>query len=138
MHAPTWKNTFDTGNLLTVIAFLVAGGAAWGTLSTRIDNMQQNSAERRAAFESRVTALETKIAPIDAMIYRLGKQESDTTAVNLKMDAAATAFSVSVDGLRKDIYSVGSKVDVLSERMQEQERRRNGDRDQQGMLTKPN
>lgn len=131
LHAPTWRNSFSAGDIMTAAGLLMAGGIAYGIMTTRIETLQQSyqtyqvdrdrtTSERRVQVEARFSAIDAKIAPLDAMLYRLGKQESETAGTNARVDRVSGAFQDQFDSVRKDLNSVGTKLEVLTGVINEQ------------------
>lgn len=127
MHTPSWLSTkLDIGHILTIGGMIVAVTLGWAKLDANQqallswqNNQDKAYAERRAVTDARFTALEAKIAPLEAVQFRLGKQEADTVAANARIDRIVDSFSEQLKELRKDVNAVGTKVEVLTRSLED-------------------
>lgn len=129
-HTPSWKNTFDTGNLITLVVIIIGGVTAWNRLDNNQTSLQAAMAdqglaykERQVSVEARFAGLETKIAPMDSIVYRLTKAEGEIASVNSRVDRIADSFGDRLEALRKDVNLLGTKVEVLTATIIDQNRR---------------
>lgn len=143
MHKPSWiSDTFDAGNLITLTVLLITAVTAWNRMEANQQALlawQTNSdkyyATNLASTEARFVAIETKIAPFDSMIYRLTKAEGEITNTSTRVDRIVDSFGDKLEVLRKDINNVGTQVQVLTQTLDDQNRRR----DSSGLVVpKPN
>ncbi|MGJ4858911.1 hypothetical protein ACN6KF_004917 [Labrys sp. La1] len=130
MHTPSrFKPQVDIGSLIAVVGVAVAMVSNYNTLQNNQDrvkiwqeNLEKKMAERRVLIDTRFSALEAKIAPIEAVQFRLGKQEADIVATNSRVDRIVDSFSDQLKELRKDVNAVGTKVEVLTRSLEDQNR----------------
>ncbi|WP_454812855.1 hypothetical protein [Labrys neptuniae] len=130
MQTPSWfKPQVDIGSLIAVVGVAVAMVTNYNTLQNNQDrvkiwqeNLEKQMAERRVLVDTRFSALEAKIAPIEAVQFRLGKQEADIVAANSRIDRIVDSFSEQLKELRKDVNAVGTKVEVLTRSLEDQNR----------------
>lgn len=130
MQTPSWfKPQVDIGSLIAVVGVAVAMVTNYNQLQNNQDKvkiwqetMEKQIAERRVLIDARFSALEAKVAPIEAVQFRLGKQEADIVAVNSRIDRIVDSFSDQLKELRKDVNAVGTKVEVLTRSLEDQNR----------------
>lgn len=130
MHTPSWfKPQVDIGSLIAVVGVAVAMVTNYNTLQNNQDKvkiwqetLEKQIAERRVLIDARFSALEAKVAPIEAVQFRLGKQEADIVAANARVDRIVDSFSDQLKELRKDVNAVGTKVEVLTRSLEDQNR----------------
>jgi len=134
MQRPSWiSSTFDAGNLITLAVILVTVVTAWNRMEANQAanlawqiNQDKAYAEIRSNTEARFVAIETKIAPVDSIVYRLTKAEGEIINTNVRVDRIVDSFGDRLEVLRKDINSVGTKVEVLTTTIADQNRRLQG------------
>lgn len=137
------RQTFDInwGTVLTLGVPLILGGiGAYYNLADRMtaaetrgklrgdiaDNFQAETKAKLTAVQDlpmRVTALETQQKEINLRLDRLGD------LILSGQDTLRRDLATSTETLRKDVASLGTKVEVLSDRM--------GVRPQPGVLVRP-
>lgn len=130
MHTPSWfKPQVDIGSGLAVIGVIVALVTNYNTLQNNQDRVKswqedrdRQITERRAVTDARFSALEAKVAPLESVQFRLGKQEADIVASNARIDRIVDSFSEQLKELRKDVNAVGTKVEVLTRSLEDQNR----------------
>ncbi|WP_156771463.1 hypothetical protein [Labrys sp. WJW] len=127
MHTPSWfKPQVDIGSGLAVIGVIIAVVTNYNQLQNNQDRvkiwqetLEKQIAERRVMIDARFSAIEAKIAPIEAVQFRLGKQEADIVATNARVDRIVDSFSDQLKELRKDVNAVGTKVEVLTRSLED-------------------
>jgi hypothetical protein len=130
LHRPSWiSSTFDAGNLITLLAFIVYGALAWGRMEanqqaivTWETNSDKLNAEAKASIEARFVAIETRVGPMESIVYRLTNTESQVSGVNTRIDRVVDSFGSTLKDLQKDVNGLGNKVDVLSQVIADQTR----------------
>lgn len=134
MQKPSWiSSTFDAGNLITLAVLLIGAVTAWNRMDSNQQSLQawqtqrdKEYSERRAFTDSRFSAIESKIQPLDAILYRLGKQESETSSTNARIDRVVDTFSDTLKELRNDVNAVGTKVEVLQQTINDMRAKQQG------------
>lgn len=110
MHSNTnvrvnWFNV----NVPTILAVL---GVGWG-IATYVADMQT----RISGVEDSVSEAQTSLDNLVSIPYRMNAVEGQIVQTNARLDRLIENLTNSVDLLRKDVNTVGTKVEVLSSKI---------------------
>lgn len=104
--------------LLTIIAMIYSNSAARATLDAqtqiRLDNIERDRTAARQANDIRMRDVETVTATMPNLMYRVTVVEQGVAATNARLDR----LSDSLNGVRDSVSDVGTKVQILTDRLE--------------------
>lgn len=100
-------------NVPTILAVL---GVGWGVANyiSRIDNRVENNDTSLTELSAQIDMMSKNHQDIP---YRVMTVEKGLDAVGRQQDRLSELILTSVEGIRKDVSAVGTKVEVLSSKM---------------------
>lgn len=113
-----------TFNVPTIVGLLAIIGMIWGQSATRatldaqtqirLDNIERDRVAARAANEVRMHDVELVTASVPNIVYRITVVEQGVVSTNARMDR----MSDSINGVRDSVSEVGSKLAILTNRLE--------------------
>jgi hypothetical protein len=109
-------------NVPTILAVL---GVGWAVASyvkdmeTRLTIIEQYRVSRSAITDRNFDEIQKQLEPVPNLTYRVNIVEQQIASVNLRLDRFTETLSSWLDAIRKDVVAVGTKVEVLSTRIEQ-------------------
>ncbi len=114
---PVSMNSILNSNITTLLAI---GGVAvtvitgWNKLDSRIEAVEQFRTQRVQMTDQNFAAINAQLAVLQNLPYRMTQAETRLDENGKRMDRFSETFLGTLDGMRKDIASLSTKVEVLS------------------------
>lgn len=112
-----------TFNIPTVVGLLTIIGMIWTTSTERakldaqtelrLATIEKARVEARTAYESTIRELSNAISIVPNLQYRVTVIEQSIAGINARLDRQSDA----IVGVRDDIAEVGTKIEVLSQKL---------------------
>lgn len=121
MHSDTRLNVnWFNVNIPTIIAVLGVGWAIASYVSDmkgRITEIENYRVQRSAQTDKAFASIEATLENLANTPFRMTNVEAQIASTNARLDRLVESLSGSVEMLRKDVNSVGTKVEVLSSKI---------------------
>jgi hypothetical protein len=107
-------------NVPTIVAVL---GVGWGVASyikgmeARIEKIEEYRVTRSSTTDRKFDDIQQALIPLANMPYRVNVLEQQATAINIRIDRFTELISNTMELIRKDVNTLGTKVEVLSEKI---------------------
>lgn len=107
-------------NVPTIIAVL---GVGWGVanyiskIDSRVENIEKVVPQSEQGFKSLNTRIDLLANTYQDIPYRVGATEKSIEAMSIRQDRFSDLLLGSVDAIRKDVNSLGTKVEVMSSKL---------------------
>ena len=108
-----WR-TFNIPNLLAIGGAAVAVVTYVNSLDARLAKVEENSLTRSTITDKKFDEIQKSLDPLNNMPYRVGILEQQATAINLRIDRFTETISNTMELIRKDVGNLGTKIEVLS------------------------
>lgn len=112
-----WR-TFNVPNLLAIAGAAVAVVTYVNSLDSRVAKIEENSASRSVVIDKKFDEIQLSLATLNNMPYRVGILEQQATAINLRIDRFTETITNTMELIRKDVGSLGTKIEVLSSKVE--------------------
>lgn len=140
MNKPRFTLDFNLGTWLPIILAIIGGFSAYRDLQEQVSNLDQRGRMRMESSDKFQTETKLKLDSVADIPIRVKALETQQQAISDRLDRISDAITTgqealrrdlaaSTDTLRKDVAILGTKVEVLSDRM--------GVRPQPGVLIRP-
>lgn len=103
-------------NIPSIVAIVAAAIGVMGyvnSLDNRVAKIETDSATRSQLTDKSLDQVQTAIAPLNNMPYRVGILEDQQLATNLRIDRFTEVITNTMELIRKDVNVLGTKVEVL-------------------------
>lgn len=110
---------WGTFNVPTIAGMFAVFAAVWSLsghlerLDARLDTIEQSRANKAAEFNEQIKTINTAIAQIPNLTYRLTVAEQGIVSVNARVDRMADALADLRDGIGK----INTSLEVLTQKM---------------------
>lgn len=107
-------------NVPTIIAVL---GVGWGVanyiskIDSRVENIEKTSTQSEQSFKNLNARIDLLANTYQDIPYRVGAAEKGIAGVDEKQNRLSELLLNSVDGIRVQINGLGTKVEVMSSKM---------------------
>lgn len=107
-------------NVPTILAVL---GAGWGVASyvngmeARLEKVEDYRVTRSAVTDRKFDDIQRALDPLANMPYRVGVLEQGQIATNQRIDRFMEVITNGMEAIRKDVNTLGTKVEVLSNKI---------------------
>jgi hypothetical protein len=88
-------------------------------METRLTIIEQYRVSRSAITDRNFDEIQKQLEPVPNLTYRVNIVEQQIASVNLRLDRFTETLSSWLDAIRKDVVAVGTKVEVLSTRIEQ-------------------
>jgi uncharacterized protein YkvS len=113
--------TVNIPTIITVAATAVGMVTYFNGLDSRLTKIEETSVVSQDAitqnFEEVNNKIEQQAQALENIPYRVGVIERGLEEANRRVDRLSDAILNSMDGLRKDVNSLGTKVEVMSSKL---------------------
>ena len=113
--------TVNIPTIITVAATAVGMVTYFNSLDSRLTKIEETSVVSQDAitknFEEVNNKIEQQAQALENIPYRVGVIERGLEEANRRVDRLSDAILNSMDGLRKDVNSLGTKVEVMSSKL---------------------
>lgn len=99
-------------NMPTIAAVVALGALFWST-AQKVGEMQA----KIEAADKKFYEIQQEMTPLGNIPYRTNILEQQATAINLRIDRFTEIITNTMELIRKDVNSLGTKVEVLSEKI---------------------
>jgi len=113
--------TVNIPTIITVAATAVGMVTYFNSLDSRLTTIEQSSVSTQAQitqkFEEVNNKIEQQAQSLENIPYRVGVIERGLEEANRRTDRLSDVILSNMDGLRKDINTLGTKVEVMSSKI---------------------
>lgn len=111
-------------NMPSIVAMLVAVlGTGWAvasyiaTLEARVEKIEEYRVTRSAITDGKFADIQATLGTLNNMPYRVNILEQQATAINIRIDRFTEVISNTMELIRKDVATLGTKVEVMSNKI---------------------
>lgn len=107
-------------NIPSIVAIVAAAVGVMGyvnSLDNRVAKIETDSATRSQLTDKSLDQVQTAVAPLNNMPYRVGILEDQQLATNLRIDRFTEVITSTMELIRKDVNTLGTKVEVLGSKI---------------------
>ncbi len=108
-----WR-TFNIPNLMAIAGAVVTVVTYVNSLDARLAKVEDNSVSRGVIADKKFDEIQLSLSTLNNMPYRVNILEQQATAINLRIDRFTETISSTMELIRKDVGSLGTKIEVLS------------------------
>lgn len=106
--------TFNVPTIISVLGILWYTATHYERQDARIEAIESSRIARSTEINTSILGLQSKVAPIENLSYRLTVVEQGVADVNRRVDRQ----SDSMQGIRDDIGALSTKFEVLSQKIE--------------------
>ena len=111
-----WR-TFNVPSLITVVVTAVGMVTYVNSLDARLAKVEDNGISRAGITDKKFDEIQLSLAALNNMPYRVGILEQQATAINIRIDRFTETITNTMELIRKDVGSLGTKVEVMSNKI---------------------
>ncbi len=104
---------FNVPSIVAIVAAAVGVMGYISSLDNRVAKIETDSAMRSQLTDKSLDQVQTAIAPLNNMPYRVGILEAQALATNLRIDRFTEVITNTMELVRKDVNALSTKVEVL-------------------------
>lgn len=108
---------FNIPSLVTVIVTAIGMVTYVNNLDARLAKVEEYRVTRSAVTDKKFDDIQTALAPLTNMPYRVGILEQQATAINVRIDRFTEILSNTLELIRKDVNGLSTKIEVLSNKV---------------------
>ncbi len=108
---------FNIPSLITVVVTAIGMVTYVNSLDARVAKLEDNSVSRAIVADKKFDDIQLSLATLNNMPYRVGILEQQATAINLRIDRFTEVISSTMELIRKDVATLGTKVEVMSSKI---------------------
>lgn len=97
-------------------AFLA--GVIWATVTSRIENLETDSARRAAQTTATIAEIKAETDDISNLAYRLGQAEERDKAQDARIDRIVESVNNKLDTINENVNGVRTDLRVLSSKVE--------------------
>lgn len=105
--------TVNVPQLVTLIVATVGLATYVNSLDNRVGDLEDTTTARSVLTDKSLDQVQTAIAPLNNMPYRVGILEDQQLATNLRIDRFTEIITNTMELIRKDVNTLATKVEVL-------------------------
>lgn len=113
---PSWlSSNFNVPTLIAIGSIILAGA----NMASDFRSRQETDERERAVMQAQMRAVEQRMQTYtdQNVPYRLTVVEQDVKAANSRIDRLAESVLASIDGLRKEVNGLSTRIEVLTQRV---------------------
>lgn len=140
MHVPKpqVKLDFNVGTLLAIFLAIIGGLYKFATLENRVDTIDQRGLARIPVTDKNFADINAILRSQSDLPFRVAAVETEQKNLNARIDRVAEIMlngqdlsrkdlAAAVESIKKDVSAVGTKVEVLSAKFEDVQRRGRAD-----------
>lgn len=104
---------FNVPQLAAIALFAATGATGYSDLNGRISRIEESRAARTIASDARFNEVQSSLAPLVNLPYRVNVLEQQNIATNARIDRFTEAIASTLELIRKDVNSLSTRVEVL-------------------------
>jgi hypothetical protein len=110
-------------NMPTIAAVAALGVLFWnsaqsvGDMRAQLSGLKDSSVSRSTVTDKKFDEIQMSLATLNNMPYRVGILEQQATAINIRIDRFTETITNTMELIRKDVGSLGTKVEVMSSKI---------------------
>lgn len=107
----------NLGTIFTVIVTSATVLIYVNTLANKVDEIERFRQSRVASSDKNFSEIQSKLAQVPELTYRVGQTEGAITAMNDRMNRFADSFLGTAESIKKDVNSLVTKFEVMSQKI---------------------
>lgn len=104
---------FNIPQLVALIGATVTIMAYINNIDGRLEDVERYRATRSLMVDNRFNEVQTSLAPLVNLPYRVGVLEQQQIAITQRIDRAGEVISSTVEQIRKDVNGLSTRIEVL-------------------------
>jgi len=104
---------FNVPQLVAIVGATVTIMAYVNNLDGRLQDIERYRATRSITVDNRFQEVQTSLAPLVNLPYRVNVLEQQQIAITQRIDRAGEVISTTVEQIRKDVNGLSTRIEVL-------------------------